>query len=306
MSEFFNHAIQGLSKKDKKLNPKWFYDNEGSKIFEQITRLDEYYVTRTEIDILKENQDEISNYIGEHATIIEPGAGASEKIKILIQSLKKPELYVPSDISETYIKDVAKKLEKALPNIKIEPWVFDFQSNEKIPNHIYEKKNLTTFFPGSTIGNFEPSDAINFLKKVKNQFCSDKIVIGVDLIKEKEILEKAYNDGLGITSKFNKNILRRMNKELNANFNLDFFKHDAVFNEKKSRIEMHLVSQKKQHVNIGQTSFLFHDQEIVHTESSYKYSLDTFKNLAKDAGWSVAKVWVDKNKLFSVQFLTHQ
>lgn len=306
MSEFLNHAIEGLSKKDKKLNPKWFYDNEGSKIFEQITRLDEYYVTRTEIDILKKNQDEISNYIGEHATIIEPGAGASEKIKILIQSLKKPELYVPSDISETYIKDVAKKLEKALPNIKIEPWAFDFQSNEKIPNHIYEKKNLTTFFPGSTIGNFEPSDAINFLKKVKNQFCSDKIVIGVDLIKEKEILEKAYNDGLGITSKFNKNILRRMNKELNANFNLDFFKHDAVFNEKKSRIEMHLVSQKKQHVNIGQTSFLFHDQEIIHTESSYKYSLDTFKNLAKDAGWSIAKVWVDKNKLFSVQFLTHQ
>ena len=169
MSEFFNHVIEGLSKKDKKLNPKWFYDYEGSKIFEQITKLDEYYITRTEIDILKKNQDEISKCIGEHATIIEPGAGAGEKIKILIKSLKKPELYVPSDISKTYIRDIATNLEKALPNIKIEPWVFDFQSNEKIPSHIYQKKNLTTFLPGSTIGNFEPLDAINFLKKVKNQ-----------------------------------------------------------------------------------------------------------------------------------------
>ena len=306
MSEFFNHVIEGLSKKDKKLNPKWFYDYEGSKIFEQITKLDEYYITRTEIDILKKNQDEISKCIGEHATIIEPGAGAGEKIKILIKSLKKPELYVPSDISKTYIRDIATNLEKALPNIKIEPWVFDFQSNEKIPSHIYQKKNLTTFFPGSTIGNFEPLDAINFLKKVKNQFYSDKIIIGVDLIKEKKILERAYNDALGVTSKFNKNILKRMNKELNADLNLDFFKHDAIFNKKKSRIEMRLISQKKQHINIGQTSFLFQDQEIIHTENSYKYSLDMFKNLAKDAGWSVAKIWVDKNKLFSVQFLIHQ
>jgi dimethylhistidine N-methyltransferase len=303
MSEFLNHTLKGLSQKNKKLNPKWLYDHEGSKIFEQITKLDEYYVTRTEIDILRNNQKEISDCIGEGATIIEPGAGASEKIKILLKSLKKPKLYVPSDISKTYIEDVAKKLQKTLPEIDIEPLVFDFQSNEKIPDHINRQKNLTTFFPGSTIGNFDPQDAIQFLKRVKSQFCSSKMIIGVDLVKNKKTLEKAYNDELGVTSKFNKNILKRMNKELDANFDLDSFKHNAFFNEEKSRIEMHLVSRKKQNVSIGKTSFLFQENEYVHTESSYKYSLDSFNKLASEAGWSVVKVWMDRNKFFSVQYL---
>lgn len=303
MSEFLNHTLKGLSQKNKKLNPKWLYDHEGSKIFEQITKLDEYYVTRTEIDILRNNQKEISDCIGEGATIIEPGAGASEKIKILLKSLKKPKLYVPSDISKTYIEDVAKKLQKTLPEIDIEPLVFDFQSNKKIPDHINRQKNLTTFFPGSTIGNFDPQDAIQFLKRVKSQFCSSKMIIGVDLVKNKKTLEKAYNDELGVTSKFNKNILKRMNKELDANFDLDSFRHNAFFNEEKSRIEMHLVSRKKQNVSIGKTSFLFQENEYVHTESSYKYSLDSFNKLASEAGWSVVKVWMDRNKFFSVQYL---
>jgi dimethylhistidine N-methyltransferase len=303
MNEFLNHTLKGLSQKNKKLNPKWLYDHEGSKIFEQITKLDEYYVTRTEIDILRNNQKEISDCIGEEATIIEPGAGASEKIKILLKSLKKPKLYVPSDISKTYIEDVAKKLQKTLPEIDIEPLVFDFQSNEKIPDHINRQKNLTTFFPGSTIGNFDPQDAIQFLKRVKSQFCSSKMIIGVDLVKNKKTLEKAYNDELGVTSKFNKNILKRMNKELDANFDLDSFRHNAFFNEEKSRIEMHLVSRKKQNVSIGKTSFLFQENEYVHTESSYKYSLDSFNKLASEAGWSVVKVWMDRNKFFSVQYL---
>lgn len=306
MSEFLNHTLKGLSQKNKKLNPKWLYDHEGSKIFEQITKLDEYYVTRTEIDILRNNQKEISDCIGEGATIIEPGAGASEKIKILLKSLKKPKLYVPSDISKTYIEDVAKKLQKTLPEIDIEPLVFDFQSNKKIPDHINRQKNLTTFFPGSTIGNFDPQDAIQFLKRVKSQFCSSKMIIGVDLVKNKKTLEKAYNDELGVTSKFNKNILKRMNKELDANFDLDSFRHNAFFNEEKSRIEMHLISEKKQSVEVGDINFLFEEKEHVHTESSYKYKLSSFEKLANEAGWSVSKVWTDKDQFFSVQYLVHQ
>ena len=303
MSKFLDEVNRGLSGKVKKLNPKWLYDFSGSKLFEEITKLQEYYVTRTEIRILKQNKSEIANLIGKKATVIEPGAGESIKISIFLKSLKDPKCYVPSDISKKYIKKIGKKLKKKLPNLSVHPFVDDFTSPKKINSKILKNKNIVIFFPGSTIGNFEKKDAIQFLRNLKLKYNPKKIIIGVDLIKKKSVLLKAYNDKKGITAKFNINLLNRINKELNANFDIKLFKHSAIYNKSKNRIEMHLISLKNQKVKVQNKTFNFKKGETIHTESSHKYSPKSFSQLVNKSGWKVKKIWTDLNRQFSIQYL---
>ena len=293
----------GLGKRNKKLNSKWFYDYKGSKLFEQITSLDEYYPTRTEKKILSTYKNEIANEIGANAIIIEPGAGDIKKIGIFLNSLNKPKKYIPLDISEEYIKKISPNFKKKFPNIPIDPKGYDFTSSMKLPFKISSSENIIIFFPGSTLGNFEKKEAVQFLKLLKSKFKAKKIIIGVDLIKDIKTLISAYDDKKGITAKFNKNILKRINTELDGDINLGLYKHIAVFNKSKKRIEMRLKSIKNNTINIRGSKFVIKKNEEIHTENSHKYSLRSFKNLVNEAGWKISTTWVDDKKLFSVHCL---
>ena len=303
MKTFLNEVLMGLGKRNKKLNSKWFYDYKGSKLFEQITSLNEYYPTRTEKKILSTYKNEIANEVGSKAIIIEPGAGDIKKIGIFLNSLNKPKKYIPLDISEEYIKKISPNFKKKFPNIPIDPKGYDFTSSMKLPFKISSSENIIIFFPGSTLGNFEKKEAVQFLKLLKSKFKAKKIIIGVDLIKDIKTLISAYDDKKGITAKFNKNILKRINTELDGDINLGLYKHIAVFNKSKKRIEMRLKSIKNNTINIQGSKFVIKKNEEIHTENSHKYSLRSFKNLVNEAGWKISTTWVDDKKLFSVHCL---
>ena len=303
MNLFLQEVSLGLIMKNKKLSSKWFYDYHGSKLFEQITRLKEYYPTRTERKILKDNKIEIANKIGKRAVLIEPGAGDIKKIGIFLSSLDKPKKYIPLDISEDYITKISKGFKKKFPKIAITPKGYDFSRNKKLPFKINSSENITIFFPGSTIGNFDKKDAIKFLKMLKSKFKAKKIIVGADLIKDIPTLISAYNDKKGVTAKFNKNILKRINTELGGDINLNFYKHLVIYNKSKKRIEMRLKSLKKNKIKINGSKYLIKKNEEIHTENSHKYSIKSFKKLANEAGWKIGKTWVDDRKLFSVHCL---
>ena len=303
MSLFLEEVSHGLSKKNKKISSKWFYDYRGSKLFEQITKLKEYYPTRTEIKILKDNKIEIAEKIGKRAVLIEPGAGDIKKIAIFLSNLDKPKKYIPLDISEDYIKKVSKTFKKKFPKITITPKGYDFSGNNKLPFKILSSENVTIFFPGSTIGNFNKKDAIKFLKMLKTKFKAKKIIIGADLVKNIPTLISAYDDKKGVTKKFNKNILKRINSELGGNIDLNSYKHLAIYNKSKNRIEMKLKAIKKNNISINGSNYSIKKDEEIHTENSHKYTIQSFKNLANEAGWKIKKTWVDDKKLFSVHCL---
>ena len=303
MKSFSEEVSQGLSKRNKKLSSKWFYDFNGSKLFEKITKLKEYYPTRIEKKILKENKNEIANKIGKDAVLIEPGAGDIKKIAIFLNSLNNPKKYIPLDISEDYITKISQGFKKKFPKVAITPKGYDFSSNNKLPFKINSSENIIIFFPGSTIGNFEKNEAIKFLKILKTKFKAKKIIIGVDLIKDIPTLISAYDDKKGVTAEFNKNILQRINNELGGDVNLNFYKHLAIYNKKKERIEMRLKSKKNNNIKINGSKYFIRKNEEIHTENSHKYTIKSFKNIAKEAGWKIKKTWVDDKKLFSIHFL---
>ena len=303
MKLFLQEVRYGLSKKNKKLSSKWFYDFHGSKLFEQITRLKEYYPTRTEKKILKDNKIEIANKIGKNAVLIEPGAGDIKKIGIFLSCLYKPKKYIPLDISEDYINKISKSFKKKFPKITITPKGYDFSRNDKLPLTIDPSENITIFFPGSTIGNFEKKDAVKFLKMLRSKFKAKKVIIGADLVKDIPTLISAYNDKKGVTAKFNKNILQRINSELGGDINLNFYKHLVIYNKSKKRIEMRLRSKKNNKIKINGSKYLIKKNEEIHTENSHKYTIKSFKKLANEAGWKIEKTWVDDKKLFSVHCL---
>ncbi len=303
MKSFLQEVSLGLNKKNKKLSSKWFYDFHGSKLFEQITKLKEYYPARTEIKILNDNKIEIANKIGRSAVLIEPGAGDIKKIEIFLSSLDKPKKYVPLDISKDYMIKISKGFKKKFPKVVITPKGYDFSGNNKLPFKINSSENIIIFFPGSTIGNFEKKDAIKFLKMLKFKFKAKKIIIGADLIKNIPTLISAYDDKKGVTAKFNKNILKRINTELGGDINLNFYKHLAIYNKSKKRIEMRLKAKKNNTISINGSKYLIKKNEEIHTENSHKYTIRSFKNLANKAGWRIKKTWVDDKKLFSVHFL---
>ena len=303
MKSFSEEVSLGLSKRNKKLSSKWFYDFNGSKLFEKITKLKEYYPTRTEKKILKENRIEIANKIGKHAVLIEPGAGDIKKIAIFLSSLDNPKKYVPLDISEDYMTKISKGFKKKFPKVAITPKGYDFSSNTKLPFKVNSSENIIIFFPGSTIGNFERNEAVKFLKMLRLKFKAKKIIIGVDLVKDIPTLISAYDDKKGVTAEFNKNILQRINNELGGDINLSLYKHLAIYNKKKQRIEMRLKSKKNNNIKINGSKYFIKKNEEIHTENSHKYTIKSFKDIANEAGWKIKKTWIDDKNLFSIHFL---
>ncbi|HLN35279.1 MAG TPA: L-histidine N(alpha)-methyltransferase [Nitrososphaeraceae archaeon] len=316
IDEFARDVKYGLGRKRKRLDPKYFYDKTGSELFESICTQPEYYLTRTEYKIILKNIGELVNYFdNQNVSIIELGSGSSKKTKIILKYfLEKQENklhYFPIDVSYEMLFNSNKKLLKDFPKITSHPISSDYfdgirQANEYIhSNGNIPDKKLILFF-GSSLGNFEPKYAISFLRSIRKGLApDDSFLIGFDLVKKKEVLEAAYNDGNGITAQFNLNILRRINNELDGEFDLESFKHFAYFNEKKSRIEMHLVSKIKQNVKIGKInkSFNFLKNESIHTENSYKYKIQDIKKFAKKSNMKVEKNFLDDNNWFSLSLL---
>lgn len=303
-NDFLKDVIEGLGKNPKTLKPKYFYDNRGAQLFTEICTTPEYYPTRTEIKILNQNAEDIASQIGDNIALIEYGSGALEKIKILLNFLKEPVGLIPVDISEDQLFVSAKNLENLYPNLEILPVAADFTKPIPIPGFSQPPKKYLAFFPGSTIGNFEPDLAIQFLQGVTKTIGLDGLLlIGFDLKKDIETLLAAYDDQRGITASFNKNLLSRVNGELGGNFNLNTFEHVARYNENKGRIEMHLKSTMEQTVSINKELFEFLEGETIHTENCYKFTKESFTAMSSKAGLSPVKTWTDDKNLFAVMLL---
>jgi dimethylhistidine N-methyltransferase len=300
-NEFSADVVAGLSAKPKALPPKYFYDLVGSGLFDRITGLPEYYPTRSELALLHQHAPEIASLFPPGAALVEFGSGSSRKARILLRAAANIETYVPIDISGDFLREDAARLRRDLPHLEVLPVVGDFMAMEALPAEI-AAKTRAGFFPGSTIGNFEPHQACAFLRRA-GQILGERavLVVGVDLEKDAGILFRAYNDAEGITAKFNLNVLARINRELGANFDLTAFEHHAFYNAERHRIEMHLASKKRQKVRIGDATIDFRAGETIHTENSYKYSIESFRALAHGSGWSPIAVWTDG--LFSVHAL---
>ena len=297
-------VIDGLSMSPKWL-PAWlFYDARGSKLFEAICEQPEYYPTRTELSILKQHGRDIAETLGEGCRLVELGSGADIKAKTLLRILKSPDGYVAIDISGSQLRASALALAREFPRLPITGIVADYGEDSSLP--LEESPGdgpLVGFFPGSTIGNMEPRVAETFLAAWAERLSGGGMLVGVDLLKPAERLNAAYNDAAGITVDFNLNMLRHINRELGTDFNLSRFKHRAFFNAEKSRVEMHLVSDGMQTVHVAGQAFRFKDGESIHTESSCKYSIDSFQQLARRAGFEPQNVWTDDEQLFSVHYL---
>jgi len=293
-----------LNKKQKQLLPKFFYDERGSKLFNKITNLKEYYPTKKELEILSKYKSEIGKKLPKKSTIVEFGSGSNKKINQFIKSLNLPNEYVPIDISKEYLFNNASMVARRFSNLKVTAICADFSQTKKLRNHIVKKKNIVSFFPGSTIGNYLPKDAKKLLKKFSQIIGKNShLVVGVDLVKNKKILEKAYNDREGITAKFNKNILKVINSKYGLNFNLSNFEHKAFYNVKKNRIEMHLSAKKNFSQVLNKKNIKFSKGETIHTENSHKYTKNKFSQLAQNSGFEVVKILSDKKNFFGVFLL---
>ncbi len=298
-NEFASDVLKGLSERPASILPKYFYDEKGSKLFDAITQLPEYYPTRTEIELLSKNAGQIAQHIGTGSLLVEPGGGSCAKVHILLEGLK-PRAYVPMDISKDHLQLAAEELAIAFPWLEIHAACTDFTQEMLLPPSA-PKGTHVAFFPGSSIGNFDPDAAIVFLQAIAELVGpGGYLLIGVDLKKDKAILEAAYDDSAGITALFNLNLLSHLNHELNGDFDLSKWQHKALYNDVAGRIEMHLVSQQDQTVHINGDSFSFVKGETIHTENSYKYSSDEFITLASKAGFLSDELWIDENRLFSV------
>lgn len=299
-----NDVYTGLSQPQKTLPCIWFYDDRGSELFQQITHLPEYYLTRTEQAILEQRVGGLAQRLGTETTVVEYGAGASIKTRTLLAALDAPSSYWPVDISDGYVRASAKTIEKLFPALTVNPWVGDFMSGGPSRANFQSAPSVLGFFPGSTIGNLSNQEISAFLRTVRDQLGDGALfLIGADLKKEPSILIDAYDDAQGVTADFNINLLVRINRELDANFDLTNFRHDARWNEHLSRVEMHLVSQCDQTVNIQGKTFAFIADETIHTENSRKFSVDALTALSKQARWSVSELWTDPKQLYGMLVL---
>jgi len=295
---FLEDVLAGLSLPQKALPPKYFYDAKGSKLFERICRLPEYYLTRAELSLTRKNISSIARFAGRGCELLEYGSGESLKTRLLIRALR-PKTYLPVDISATALARAAARLRREFPWLRIVPVAADFSRPLDLPA---AKGPRTAYFPGSTIGNLTPDEAHGFLARARTQ--AKRMLIGTDLRKDANILHAAYNDSRGVTAAFNLNVLARINSELRADFDLRCFAHYAFYNAARGRIEMHLVSLENQAVKIGRQRFRFERGESIHTENSYKYSIDGFRALAANAGFRQTKSWTDRKGLFALHGLT--
>lgn len=296
--------LQGLQKPRKELPSKYFYDEIGSDLFEQICELDEYYPTRTEFGIMRAQAQEIAALLGPHCLLIEYGSGSSKKTCELLDVLQSPVGYVPIDISKEQLMQSVVALAELYPDLEMLPVCADYTSDFEIPMPTRPVAHRVGYYPGSTIGNFDPGPARDFLRQIARTCNGGGLLIGVDLKKDFNILHRAYNDQQGLTAQFNKHILVRINQELGANFLINQFGHYAFYNPGESRIEMHLVSLKEQAVQLGDVEISFKLGESIWTESSYKYTPEEFAQLAATAGFRVEACWTDPREFFSVQYLT--
>ena len=300
-STFLQSLIAGLNAPQKRLEPKFFYDDAGSALFDEITELEAYYPTRTEISILQAAAPEIAAAIGAGAVVLEPGAGSAAKVSLLLDALEAPAAFAPGDISIDHLTEAAAALQSRYPDLPIRPFALDFDHPFDLPAEIAALGPVTVFFPGSTIGNFEPARAIGLLQRFAEIANAQHLLIGVDMKKDHDRLVRAYDDPEGVTAHFNLNLLVRANGELGADFDVSAFEHLALYNEKDGRIEMHLKSLCAQTVSVAGERFSFTEGETIHTENSYKYAIPEFQALEAKAGWNARQVWTDPESLFSVQ-----
>ncbi|MES2090354.1 MAG: L-histidine N(alpha)-methyltransferase [Pseudomonadota bacterium] len=298
---FASDLMAGLHAWPRRVSPKYFYDAQGSALFERICELPEYYPTRTELDLLHTHAPQIAQCIGPQADIVEFGAGASRKIRRLLDALHAPARFIPVDISGEHLHDAAERLRADYPRLTVHPLVADFTQSLILPKAVGRRVG---FFPGSSIGNFDPQDAQRLLQRMAGWLEGGGLLIGVDLIKSPQTLHAAYNDDQGITAAFNRNLLVRANRELNANFEVDHFAHYAFYNPVLHRIEMHLISDRTQQVTLGGETITFAQGDTLHTESSYKYTVEGFQELARSAGFTTEAVWTDAQQHFSLHWLT--
>ena len=298
-------VIAGLSSNSRTLPCKYFYDERGAALFQKICELPEYYVTRTEIDILDRHGSDIAAQLGPRIQLIGLGTGAGTKTRILIEALDNPAVYIPVDISEKQLRESTALFRKIFPDLEILPVCADYLQPVFLPTPRNRPARSIIYFPGSTIGNFEPREAVEFLRRVASVCrAGDGLLIGVDLKKEQRVLEAAYNDNAGVTAQFNLNLLERINRELAADFDLDQWRHRAVYDSRVGRIEMHLISEIDQFVHFDEHKFHFRRGEKIVTEFSYKYAPDEFSALASEAGFDFAQIWTDDARLFGVFYFT--
>ncbi len=305
-TESFREAVlTGLRKPQKHIPSKFLYDERGSRLFDQICQLDEYYPTRTEISIMKQNVEAMAQAIGSRVRLVEYGSGSSLKTRVLLNHLDDLAAYVPVDISKEHLIESANDLAEDYPSIPVQPVCADYTTAFDLPDPPMTAARTVGYYPGSTIGNFRRADARDFLRHVAEAVGAEGgLLIGVDLKKDIEVLKAAYDDAEGVTAAFNKNLLRRMNRELGATFDLDTFEHRVLWNEERGCIESHLQSRGDQAVTVAGEAFAFEAGETIHTEDSHKYTLDGFAALAAEAGFHVDTVWTDERSYFSVQYCT--
>jgi L-histidine Nalpha-methyltransferase len=302
MSYEIAEIVAGLNLPQKMISPKYFYDERGSRLFEQICDLQEYYLTRTEIRIMRENISEMVKEIGPHVSVIEFGSGSGLKTRILLESLVELFVYVPVDISMEHLLETSAALKEDFPGLEILPVAADFTRPFPLPQPANMPVRNLVYFPGSTIGNFEPEAAIELLRVMHQEAgAGGALLIGVDLKKDRQMIESAYNDSEGVTAEFNLNVLRRLNREYGSDFDLDKFIHTAIYDESSGRIEMCLVSQHDQEVTLGEHLFSFTEGEKIITEYCHKFSLEDFRELASAAGFEHVNTWLDPNRWFSIQ-----
>lgn len=302
-ADFRMQVLRGLRQTRKQLPCKFFYDHRGSQLFDQICELPEYYLTRTELGILEAHVQEMTDAMGDRCLLVEYGSGSSLKIRLLLDHLRDPAGYVPFDIAREHLMDAAARLAAAYPGLNILPVCADYTRPFELPACDGAARTVV-YFPGSTIGNFDPHEARAFLRAAADR-CGPGggLLIGVDLKKDPAVLHAAYNDAAGVTAAFNLNLLVRINRELDGTFDLEGFAHYAFYNPRLGRIEMHLLSRADQPVTIAGHRVDFREGETIFTECSYKYTLREFESLAASAGWRVQQTWTDDRRQFSVQYL---
>ena len=298
-------VLEGLGRTSKTLPCKYLYDAQGSRLFDQITELEEYYPTATERTIMETHLDEMAACLGPRCLLLEYGSGSSLKTRLLLDRMQDPAGYVAIDISEEHLTASMRRLQEAYPHIPMRALAEDYTAAFSVPSAGFDAARTVAYFPGSTIGNFEPQEALDFLARMAEAAGpGGGLLIGVDLEKDRPTVEAAYNDAEGVTAAFNKNLLRRLNRELGATFDLSAFRHRAVYNPDEGRIEMSLVSACDQAVQVNGHVVRFAAGEPICVEYSYKFTLERFRRLAERAGFAVQQVWMDANRLFSVQYLT--
>ena len=305
-ADFHGEALAGLRREPKRIPPKFFYDQRGSQLFDRICELDEYYPTRTETAILERYAAEMALLLGDDCSLIEYGSGSSRKVRVLLDELGGRPTYVAIDISRQHLLESARELSEAYPQLEVIAVCADYTKPFRLPAFPRRSRGKrAVFFPGSTIGNFNPEEARDFLRTTAGQLGSrGSLLIGVDLKKDPAVLHAAYNDAAGVTAAFNMNVLRRMNTELGCDFELSSFRHQAFYNRAAGRIEMHLGSLKDQRVRLNGASIPFRTGETIHTENSYKFHIEEFRAMAAEAGFQPERVWTDSQRLFSLHFLT--